>query len=697
MVSKRILVIESEDNFAQSIVSMFSDYDAEVRIIPDGKDGLEDAKHQKPDLILLCVELPRMSGYSVCKKLKKDDELKSIPLVIMSSEANEETFEQHKKLKTRAEQYIIKPFSAEQLMVKIESLVQLEKKDVKGSEDEFTLLDENEAISIEDEEAIEFEEAEISNVEDDLLNEEGATNLDGEGSSKNLLDRHVEQPQLEDALEDLEVDAKTAKPTTAHSGADDNDAIEGLENVLNSIRSDEKDQTASQTADDADIDLDGLHLEMLDESESEELKSQDVEATDSDQEALEDLEPPASDQPAPQPASDQPAPQLDDSSRATQPLPTVDPAPAAKQKSLEDENRALKTKISNLEARYEEARKTATQPVADSLLANKLKNTEEEANILREKAVKLEARIEEIHDTFKTRETELGSLRSKSTTSDKEFLALKSEINSRERDILNLKEEINRKDQEVLDIQMEIGERGKEIASLQEMLANRDREIKDHSASFATLLRQKNDLEQQHHKSMADWEDRYTQETAELEHAMQVQSEEHAAAAEELNQKIAKGEKEIQQLKAEMEDLKTRHSDEVFGLRTRYKNEFDKLQTELSALRSQLEDFQQKYNEEFNAHEITRQEAIRVPGLVSELEQHRDTIKDLETQVANLKNEITTYEDRVVKAYQKIKSDEKIKEKARKAVEIAHSLLANQIIEDTQEQPISTDDQVSSN
>jgi DNA-binding response OmpR family regulator len=682
MASRRVLVIESEDLFAKSLVSMFSEYDAEVSIIPDGKEGLEEARNQKPDLILLRVELPRMSGYSVCKKLKKDDELKSIPLVIMSSEANEETFAQHKKLKTRADDYIIKPFDAEQLMAKIEPLVHLSKKNDAVKEEEFTLLDENEAISIEDEEAIAFEETEVSGSEDELLR------LEEPGELKNVdLDAQDElnqkasnERQLNEVLEDLEVDTKDAEPAETSAGTEDNDAIEGLENVLNSIRSEDKEHPSSQSSDETDMDIDGLPLEMLDENQPEEPEISNIEPASSEQEALEDLEPPPTSQPNVHAAIEK------------QSMPAVDPSIASKLKSIADENRTLRERITYLESSSEEGRKTP-----DSVLTTKLKNTEEEASLLREKVAKLESRIEEMHDTFKNRENELGSLRSKSTTSDKEFLGLKSEINARERDILNFKEEINHKDQEILDIQMQIGEREKELASLQEMIANRDREIKEHSAQFDTLLRQKNELEQQHRKAMADWEDRYTQETAELEHTMQVQREENAAAVEDLNQKIAKDESAINQLKSEMDDLKTRHSDEVFGLRTRYKNEFDKLQTEMNNIRSQLEDFQKKYNEEFNAHEITRQEAIRVPGLVQEIEEHRKTIEDLETQVAKLKDEITTYEDRVVKAYQKIKSDEKIKDKARKAVEIAQSLLANQIGDENQEQSPSPSDQPSSN
>jgi CheY-like chemotaxis protein len=91
----------------------------------DGKEGLDVATRDRPDLIVLCVELPKMSGYSICNKLKKDNDLKGIPLIITSKEATPETFAQHKKLKTRAEDYLIKPFSEDDLFEKIGALIAL--------------------------------------------------------------------------------------------------------------------------------------------------------------------------------------------------------------------------------------------------------------------------------------------------------------------------------------------------------------------------------------------------------------------------------------------------------------------------------------------------------------------------------------------------------------------------------------------
>jgi chromosome segregation ATPase len=131
-----------------------------------------------------------------------------------------------------------------------------------------------------------------------------------------------------------------------------------------------------------------------------------------------------------------------------------------------------------------------------------------------------------------------------------------------------------------------------------------------------------------------------------------------------------------------MEDEKQRHNDEVYGLRTRYKNEIGKLDGEMKETVETLEQTRGELDEERRAHDETKQAAAQVPQLEGDLEDARNTISNLEEQVADLKKDLAEHEDRVVKAYEKIKGDEKIKEKARKAVEIAFTLLADQVSEE---------------
>jgi CheY-like chemotaxis protein/chromosome segregation ATPase len=122
----KVLVFESDSAFAGELRHELSSLGCDVRIVDDGNVGLQQAQTDRPDLVLLSIELPRMNGFSVCNKLKKDVNLKDVPLIIMSSESSDETFDQHKKLRTRAEAYVHKPIKFADLLQQIQSFVAIE-------------------------------------------------------------------------------------------------------------------------------------------------------------------------------------------------------------------------------------------------------------------------------------------------------------------------------------------------------------------------------------------------------------------------------------------------------------------------------------------------------------------------------------------------------------------------------------------
>ncbi len=121
----KVLVFESDLVFAGELRSELGSLGCTTTVVDDGNVGLQQAASEKPDLILLSIELPRMNGFSVCNKLKKDPNLKDVPLIIMSSESSDETFEQHKKLRTRAEDYVHKPVAFGELLQHIQGFVHL--------------------------------------------------------------------------------------------------------------------------------------------------------------------------------------------------------------------------------------------------------------------------------------------------------------------------------------------------------------------------------------------------------------------------------------------------------------------------------------------------------------------------------------------------------------------------------------------
>src|SRR6201997_288707 len=124
-MSTKVLVFESDPAFAGELRNELGKLGCATTVVDDGNVGLQQAASDRPDLILLSIELPRMNGFSVCNKLKKDAGLKDVPLIIMSSESSDETFEQHKKLRTRAEDYVHKPIAFGELLQHIQTFIAL--------------------------------------------------------------------------------------------------------------------------------------------------------------------------------------------------------------------------------------------------------------------------------------------------------------------------------------------------------------------------------------------------------------------------------------------------------------------------------------------------------------------------------------------------------------------------------------------
>src|SRR5580698_316805 len=139
----KVLVFESDPSFAGELRVELGRLGAAVQIVDDGNVGLQTATSDRPDLILLSIELPRMNGFSVCNQLKKDPGLKDVPLVIMSSESSEETFEQHKKLRTRAEDYVHKPIACGELLRHIQTFFPLGSQSQRPDADSAIVIDDD--------------------------------------------------------------------------------------------------------------------------------------------------------------------------------------------------------------------------------------------------------------------------------------------------------------------------------------------------------------------------------------------------------------------------------------------------------------------------------------------------------------------------------------------------------------------------
>jgi len=105
---KRILIVEDELAMIEMVKMRLEANDYEVLAASDGQSGLEMAKKEKPDLIILDLMLPKMDGYKVCRMLKFDEKYKMIPVIMFTARAQETDKKMGEEVGVDA--YITKPF-----------------------------------------------------------------------------------------------------------------------------------------------------------------------------------------------------------------------------------------------------------------------------------------------------------------------------------------------------------------------------------------------------------------------------------------------------------------------------------------------------------------------------------------------------------------------------------------------------------
>ena len=112
----RILIIDRDFEATRTLAAQLHTLGHTATVVDAGAEGIAWARTHRPDCILLCVELAPISGYAICNKLKKDADLCDLPLILASVEATPETFEEHRRLKTRADAYLFKPYAVDDVL-----------------------------------------------------------------------------------------------------------------------------------------------------------------------------------------------------------------------------------------------------------------------------------------------------------------------------------------------------------------------------------------------------------------------------------------------------------------------------------------------------------------------------------------------------------------------------------------------------
>jgi len=127
----RILLADDNADMRDYVRSLLME-EFEVAAVGDGESALKLAQEQRPDLILSDVMMPRLDGFGLLEAVRRDANLKSVPVILLSARAGEEA--RIEGLQAGADDYLIKPFSARELLARIKSHLAMAKVRAQGSE-----------------------------------------------------------------------------------------------------------------------------------------------------------------------------------------------------------------------------------------------------------------------------------------------------------------------------------------------------------------------------------------------------------------------------------------------------------------------------------------------------------------------------------------------------------------------------------
>ena len=122
----KILLVDDDKDFVEATKLVLESKPYDVVVAYDGDEGLAKARKEKPDLIILDVIMPVKDGFSAAEQLKKDSELKKIPVIMLTSfseKVGETSLSVSQGLALDTEDYVDKPVSPQELLKRVERLL----------------------------------------------------------------------------------------------------------------------------------------------------------------------------------------------------------------------------------------------------------------------------------------------------------------------------------------------------------------------------------------------------------------------------------------------------------------------------------------------------------------------------------------------------------------------------------------------
>jgi two-component system, OmpR family, phosphate regulon response regulator PhoB len=117
----KVLIVEDDGDIAALIAHYLEKTGYAAEVLPDGGRALARAKESLPDLVILDLMLPGLNGMEVCRALRADDRTAGVPIIMLTARGEES--DRILGLDVGADDYVVKPFSANELMARVRALL----------------------------------------------------------------------------------------------------------------------------------------------------------------------------------------------------------------------------------------------------------------------------------------------------------------------------------------------------------------------------------------------------------------------------------------------------------------------------------------------------------------------------------------------------------------------------------------------
>ena len=118
---QRIVLIEDEKDITELVRYNFRKEGFDVVSFVSGKDGLEHLRRNPADLVLLDIMLPDLDGFEICKRLRAEERLRSLPVIFLTAKGEE--IDRVLGLEIGADDYVVKPFSPRELVARVRAVL----------------------------------------------------------------------------------------------------------------------------------------------------------------------------------------------------------------------------------------------------------------------------------------------------------------------------------------------------------------------------------------------------------------------------------------------------------------------------------------------------------------------------------------------------------------------------------------------